>query len=863
MHKTKLTCKRAVLCLAANVAMLICSPPTRADVAALAIQNADNGIELEVGEALPLNVLINGQAAKDEQAAKFVWNIVPPADTPTATDQKVIQLLPPGSTAGGMKFTPVSGPARLRGVTPGSAKIHLTYDINANGMIETGEQKDFDVRVKPLDKFHIVSQDKPLPKTLLIGEKLPLKVLAQTATGKAVDLSEVTIKSSDPDIAVLSTNADLTDPKAEVPVQTGTAAREVYVKARGSGTLTLTLAGWGKEPQPYSLTVKAPRFNVNPTAVELVGNQDSILRAVRIPVDGRPTIGRVRWTSEDTSWLQVTPQEGQEAATIKAAKDVPGANQQVRVTAALVDDEGNVLAEAESPAVVTLKPKVGKVALDIIDPVILDHPAKARVRLTSPDGTEIEGRPFTFEISDTKVLHVNRSPDKKEPNLLILRGLHPGSAVITIKSGGEETKITVAVDEISDFTHVQVKFTALSEQDAADLFGPQVAQNFFVINLSVLNNLRGKDGRPLGKSVLAFADTIRARVVLEKRYDPKSRVVDARSNLRTLIVGENKRDWTMVTSSDNWRIFSGPRLDERLSLTPPSVTALSTAQSNPIRDKPDPVIVVSPKSLTLREGESTTLKAVVVDASGAPIMVPSPTEADKTVPAPVEWISTDGRYATVTPAGVVTGVEEGNATLQAVYRTPQGALSARTPVTVTVIRDNRPLLYTYYPYNFDLMVGSAAVRDRRNPRAMFFNLLDTAGTFASFLTAVNVFRGSAPVILDTYSNLLVPGLQRALPDLQETQRQNLLTRTMRPIEQVPYGSTMNKVLFFPRKAFKGYLPGYWTRISAIDVNDVKVDIAVIERQESVGNTSDGPGSESSTTPPSITPTPTPNPNSNE
>lgn len=139
---------------------------------------------------------------------------------------------------------------------------------------------------------------------------------------------------------------------------------------------------------------------------------------------------------------------------------------------------------------------------------------------------------------------------------------------------------------------------------------------------------------------------------------------------------------------------------------------------------------------------------------------------------------------------------------------------------------------TYRPYMFEMMVNTVDRRDERSPRGKTFRVLAAIGTAASFVTSVAVPGPGSdiPLAIEKYSNLLIPGIEKLWPTLRETHRQNLVSQSMKPIEEIPFGSDLSRVLFFPKKPFRGLLRNQQTRISQICPYFFEIEVAVITKQ---------------------------------
>ena len=139
-------------------------------------------------------------------------------------------------------------------------------------------------------------------------------------------------------------------------------------------------------------------------------------------------------------------------------------------------------------------------------------------------------------------------------------------------------------------------------------------------------------------------------------------------------------------------------------------------------------------------------------------------------------------------------------------------------------------VFTYRPLTFEMAVNTVDPRDSRRFRSRVFAGLNLAGTLASTGSAMNILKGnSVNLILDRYSNLLVPGLEKIFPSLKEVHRQNVVSMGMKPIEEIAFGTDLTRIIFIPKKAIYGVLKDHRVRISQICPFYFKVEVAVIRR----------------------------------
>jgi len=140
---------------------------------------------------------------------------------------------------------------------------------------------------------------------------------------------------------------------------------------------------------------------------------------------------------------------------------------------------------------------------------------------------------------------------------------------------------------------------------------------------------------------------------------------------------------------------------------------------------------------------------------------------------------------------------------------------------------------TYRPYMFEMMVNTVDRREDRGPRGRVLKALGGIGTLGSFVTSVAVpgAQSDWPLGLDKFSNLFIPGIEKLWPSLKETNRQNLVSQTMKTIEEIPFGSDLSRVLFFPKHPFTGLVRNYETRIIQICPYHFKIEVAVITKED--------------------------------
>lgn len=142
-----------------------------------------------------------------------------------------------------------------------------------------------------------------------------------------------------------------------------------------------------------------------------------------------------------------------------------------------------------------------------------------------------------------------------------------------------------------------------------------------------------------------------------------------------------------------------------------------------------------------------------------------------------------------------------------------------------------PGFLSYRPYTYEVMLNSVDPRDRRAPRSRILRAAEAVGVLASFVNAVAITPGRTklPTYLDKYGNMLIPGYSKIFSSLKETERQNVVSMTMKPIEEIPYGSDLERKLFFPKGSITGVLKDHEVRIVELDPFRFAMRVAVLDK----------------------------------
>ena len=326
--------------------------------------------------------------------------------------------------------------------------------------------------------------------------------------------------------------------------------------------------------------------------------------------------------------------------------------------------------------------------------------------------------------------------------------------------------LLVKITSPSGFTRVSGAIELLDYQTARDLYGIQTINDFYAAKITLLNDLQDEPDRKLvGASILVFSSSLAIGVNLEKT-EAKGRKLPRKD-----------AEWKPVTFGDlrslglpaSYRI---PSWEARPNITRPKRDDKGNILGHELDEMP--VYTCDDIWFAEQEVELTPEQELL------------PREQQEELRARL--------------------VRQRNAQVAA----------ARL----------RQLHYRPYPY--DMVVKSFDPRDARSGRSWTFRALTFAGSLASFISGVGNFGPGNDLISvnEKFGNILVPALASLWPSLKETQRQNLVSDTMHPIEEIPYASSLTKVVFLPKYPFQGFKRGYWYRVSEVCPFNFQVDVAV-------------------------------------
>jgi len=339
------------------------------------------------------------------------------------------------------------------------------------------------------------------------------------------------------------------------------------------------------------------------------------------------------------------------------------------------------------------------------------------------------------------------------------------------------------------FTFVRGSLEMIDTQTAHDLYGPQTSRDFFVAKITILNDLKDDPKQHnAGASILVFSNSLAVGVNMEK--------------------------------NDGYTVDESKRLRE--SKTADEVTKLKATLDQGRRRRIGRDRVPDPDDVLWRPIESSDLRSLGLPV-GYPIKIPRIRETHPPDPnEPLAIYTCDDVWYAEQPVNTDECKSGDDACISRLRKEHDDEIAAA-----------RLRQLHYRPYPYDLVVKSFDPRDNRTGRSRTFRALTFAGAAASFITGVPNFGASNEFVSvnEKFGNVLVPALAALWPNLRETQRQNLISDTMHPIEEVPFGSSLTKVVFLPKYPFQGFKANSWFRISEICPFDFQVEVAVAPKRQ--------------------------------
>lgn len=160
------------------------------------------------------------------------------------------------------------------------------------------------------------------------------------------------------------------------------------------------------------------------------------------------------------------------------------------------------------------------------------------------------------------------------------------------------------------------------------------------------------------------------------------------------------------------------------------------------------------------------------------------------------------------------------------------------PILVYIDANGQPKYYRhifrYCAYTFEMMVNSAPKHDSRESKTRKFNVLNGLLSAASIYSFIKPDSGSVRTA-GLLSGLVPQLVKSQRPALSDAQRQNFVSMTMKPLEEIPFGADISRVIFFPKSPFRGMLKDRLTRINRIDTSYFNITVAILDKNTATYN----------------------------
>ncbi len=161
--------------------------------------------------------------------------------------------------------------------------------------------------------------------------------------------------------------------------------------------------------------------------------------------------------------------------------------------------------------------------------------------------------------------------------------------------------------------------------------------------------------------------------------------------------------------------------------------------------------------------------------------------------------------------------------------TNNGLLTARGRCQTIAAKNWIP----FRPYAFLIIASTHDRRYERSRREKILRVAEGLVSAASFATTFARPVNNAGFVfgLDKSTNLLIPAYEKLFPSRREVQRKNILEMVLQPVEEIPFGKEVSKVVFIPKQEIEGVLPGYDVRIRTISVSKMKAEAAIVQKEK--------------------------------
>ena len=516
--------------------------------------------------------------------------------------------------------------------------------------------------------------------------------------------------------------------------------------------------------------------------------------------------------------------------------------------------------------------------------VVMDVPK--RIRLNNLTGATLAADALEIVSDDEAVV----SGTRKDTTIAVI-GRKAGTARLTIKSNGETLKTfdvtvkepveTIDVDRSTislregqtlDLTQLAIKVTGKAQSDLKLQFPPTFASSnsdLVTVSGTTLTAVRapkpnedrprliisaGEKSTSVPIQIEALATTL--NLITQKNFVAtgarETFVVDVR-NSQGLPVPDAQVEWTLSDADKEFvRIVSqgGTQVTvEGLKAAPTGVTLTATLK-NPITDPAlTNSLVIKVKDLTPTGFAPLRIRIDLLDSQTAKDLF-GKKAADEFFISKIRLFNNlknaNGEfgdsilvYSESLEIRVQLERKDPNSSTgwtsikDADYRRLFGEPEVQDIPGIPACKD-RPqpnFVARYRPYTFEIVANTHDRRDERSVRSRILTVAEGLSSLASFVTAIAVPPSSSdlPLGLDKFKNLLIPSFEKLFPSMKEVQRQNIISMVIRPLEEIPFGSDVTRILFIPKGKLIGMIPQDVYRIGGVSTTGACAEVGIIKK----------------------------------
>ncbi len=413
---------------------------------------------------------------------------------------------------------------------------------------------------------------------------------------------------------------------------------------------------------------------------------------------------------------------------------------------------------------------------------------------------------------------------------------------------------------------VKVKDTTLSK-DIAVIVEPK-AQDIVLVGLNPNESLRKGRNKEITAKIRGEGKDIEGDITLASGNEDCVFVDDLGGNKFVLKAGDENCDSTIITATAT---VNGKTLSQRFSISPKTVIGfkplkirLDMLDGQTARDlfgkkSTDEYFIAKIRLFNnIKESESQNADSILVYSESLEVKVAVEWRVSGSKGKVPVWTTI---YNPVTRQYVkAQAVDAAGATLfvdASEWQTldeqtarawfPGAQLTAAPdPKSPCKAIKQENMFVPYRPLTFEMVSNTQERRNNRSWRSRLLTAIYGLTSMTSFITTVAVPKSSNDLKpgLDNFRNLIIPNFEKLFPSHNELERQNITSMVMRPLEEIPFGSDITRIVFFPKRKISGVLSNQPNarktelRISAVSISDACADVGIITKVRNNGNDED-------------------------